>query len=78
MPSLTVEQRRWWHGSRLVDVWAGRATRANQASAGFRTTELKDKKEYMALAAWAGKVVKECAVQKPWAKEGKRWKVHTR
>ena len=75
LQSLSEEQRRWWHGNRLADIWAGRAARANQVSAGFRARELEDRKDYMALACWAGKVMKECAEQKPWAREGRRWRV---
>ena len=36
----------------------------------------KKKREYLALARWAGIVNKEYAVQKPWGKEGKQWRMY--
>ena len=66
---------RWWHGNRLVDIWAGVASKENDWDAQSKRREAKAKKEYLELAVWAGKVLKTCAEQKPWAKEGRRWKV---
>ena len=72
---LSEEGKRWWHGNRLVDIWAGRAADKNQVDSGLEEEVKQTRKNYLALAKWAGIVNKECAVQKPWAREGVRWKV---
>ena len=70
LEELDSEQRRWWHGNRLADYWAGVAADRNQVDGALEEEVGRARKDYLAVAAWAGIVNRECAVQKPWAKEG--------
>ena len=66
---------RWWHGNRLVDHWAGVASRENRVGEELGREMERCRRQYGELAEWAGKVMKYAAEQKPWAKEGKRWRI---
>ena len=77
LQGLDREGRLEWHGNRLTDSWAGVAAESNQVAQEVKDLVCKQKREYVSLARWAGVVNKECAMQKPWGQEGKRWRVHS-
>ena len=59
----------------IVGVWAGRAADENGVGREVAKERAKAKRQYKVLTEWAGKVMKKCVGQKPWDKEGRRWRM---
>ena len=57
----------------MVDAVAKSAAKHRQVPRECIKAFKKDKKNYLELARLAGKVMVQCAEERPWKKEGRRW-----
>ena len=71
IPDEDTEGVRWWHGNRLVDLWAGHAAEVNGVGLENRKALEAARDKYRRVAGWVGSVTVRCAVEMPHEKAGK-------